>query len=585
MNGRNRDLASQYRHCRSGAAPVVKPSPWKTGGWSRPTLIFLIVALATVALYAPFLGNAIVFDDHNLFTNLTVYDYATTPFNLAPRNFPYFTLGFTEVTWKSIEAQRVVSLLIHLLNAFVLFRLLGRWLKEIGGLPADKALTAGSIGSLFFAIHPVAVYGAGYLVQRTILLATLFSLLSLWFYWRSLARNRVADAVTAALFYALAIYSKEHAIMLPAAALLLTALHEAPWRQNLTKAMAFAALCLPPAILVVLAVKGVIGTAYEPDSTKFISALSGIPSTDSPGMRWLVSGVTQTGVFFQYLQSWLLPDVRAMSADIRVDFIAGWIPAWIVAKIAAFSAFAAGGVFLLRRGGKRGLVGWGMLFTWLLYATELSSLRFQEPFVLYRSYLWAPGIVLATTAILAGLNTRMLSASTLVVAPLLFLSAQDRLRSMSNDLSVWTDAAEKLPSISLLGSDRIYYNRGTQYLKEKKYREAIADFGKSLQQNPQVSQSYLQRGIAYYSLLDYRQAISNFDRAIALGNAQGLSYYSRAMAWEKLGCTEKAIKDYMHSRSLGSIMAEMALKNLNEIRDQCQESETNKKAEPVDSAL
>ena len=45
-------------------------------------------------------------------------------------------------------------------------------------------------------------------------------------------------------------------------------------------------------------------------------------------------------------------------------------------------------VTLIWRGGRLGLLGFALLAPWLLFATELSAVRIQEQFVLYRSYLW-----------------------------------------------------------------------------------------------------------------------------------------------------------------------------------------------------
>ncbi|UCV04494.1 glycosyltransferase family 39 protein [Dechloromonas denitrificans] len=509
-------------------------------GWQA--LSFLLIAAAVIALYAPFLDNSIVFDDHNLFTNLSIYDHAIRPFNLTPRNFPYFTLGFTEVIWKSIEVHRIISLLLHLINTFLLFRLLGTWLKEIGEAPPPNATLLAAAGSLFFAIHPVAVYGAGYLVQRTILFATLFSLLSLWFYWRSLARNRISDAITAALFYSLAIYSKEHAIMLPASALLLTLLHEAPWRKNLAKAAVFAGLCLPSAILVILTVKGVIGTSYEPDSATFINA---IPVADSQIMQWLISGVTQTGLFFDYLKSWLFPDVRIMSADIRVDFSSSWTPIWITVKLGAFVAFAASGAFLVQRRGPLGIIGWGMLYFWLLFATELVSIRFQEPFVLYRSYIWAPGIIIALSGCLtlARLSTRAMICCSIIVLSISFFMSRDRLLSLKNDRSLWNDAAAKLTSPDLPGTERIFYNRGIQRLKENSPFDALADMNRVVSRLPSSFEGYSGRAKAHQNLGQHELALADLTTAsthTTTAAALGMLEYDQFVSFTALNRQQEA---------------------------------------------
>src|SRR5262249_59397870 len=71
----------------------------------------------------------------------------------------------------------------------------------------------------FFAINPVAVYGVGYLIQRSILLATLFTVLALWLFARGLRRGKPWIHVLAVASYVLALLSKEHAVLAPLAPL------------------------------------------------------------------------------------------------------------------------------------------------------------------------------------------------------------------------------------------------------------------------------------------------------------------------------------------------------------------------------
>jgi len=121
-----------------------------------------------------------------------------------------------------------------------------------------------AIGATAFALHPVAVYGAAYLVQRSIVLATLFSLLSLIFLLRGLQSDRYRDTLWAALLYSLAVLSKEHAVLLPAVALPLAALAGASRRNSLRHTGLYLAACAPAAIFIALLSTGVIGRPYEP---------------------------------------------------------------------------------------------------------------------------------------------------------------------------------------------------------------------------------------------------------------------------------------------------------------------------------
>jgi len=77
----------------------------------RHTAFALAVAALTAALYVPFLGNPLVFDDKIFFSGHRFAYYATHPLGLDLRLPPYFSLAITQVLSGGIVAQRVVGLL------------------------------------------------------------------------------------------------------------------------------------------------------------------------------------------------------------------------------------------------------------------------------------------------------------------------------------------------------------------------------------------------------------------------------------------------------------------------------------------
>src|SRR5262245_16977051 len=236
-----------------------------------PAGIGAVVALGC-ALYLPFLGNPPVFDDWVFLSGFKFAYYATHPIGLELRTTPYFTLAVTEILIGGVPAHRIVSLVLHLACALLLYKLIrdlmhaanARGQEVKSRTPVSEAAWA-AIGAAVFAVHPVAVYGAGYLVQRTIVVATLFSLLSILLFVRGLRRGSHADAISAALMYSLAVLSKEHSILLPGAAVLTAALVQAPRRFAIRHAALYLAACAPAALYVLAARTWLIGQAYEPD--------------------------------------------------------------------------------------------------------------------------------------------------------------------------------------------------------------------------------------------------------------------------------------------------------------------------------
>jgi hypothetical protein len=514
-----------------------------------------VIALLAIALYGPFVGNPRVFDDRVFFSGQGFADYALTPFGLDMRMPAYFTLAFTEVLWPRIEVHRIVSLLFHLACAGVLYRLLRRLFGE--GSPLAFA------GAAVFAVHPVAVYAAGYLVQRSIVLATLFSLLSVVLFVRGLDRGSHADACSAALMYWLAVLCKEHAILLPAAVALAVPLAARDPRFKLRHAAIYLAACAPVALFVVLRMKFLIGTPYE---TAFEAVTSQIEDgarsafSDEP---WLSSAVLQMGLYFKYLALWLVPGTRWMSIDVRIDFAATASLGWSVLKVVAFFGYAIAGVAFLRRGGRLAVLGFGLLWPWVLFLVELSSVRFQEPFVLYRSYLWAPGILVALAAALSYLPRRAALGVAVAAIPVLVVQAYDRLESFSSPLALWEDAAAKLPP-GVPGGSRTLFHLGRELLYTEQPERALAVADRCIAEYPQTPQCYLARGTILLQLERYADALPYLARTIELDPRSGVAHHHRGFAFQELGERQAAIDEYRQSAKLGFGAAAYRLRLLKE---------------------
>jgi tetratricopeptide (TPR) repeat protein len=529
-----------------------------------------ILALAC-ALYLPFLGNPPIFDDWVFFNGWNFAYYATHPFDLfGIRSLPYFSLAFTFVVSSGMEPHRIVTLALHAACSLALYKLLYDLLRatlqasptEAGRQLERRAALCAMIGACAFAIHPMAVYGAGYLMQRTIVLATLFSLLSLVLFTRGLVQGRHADALSAAAMYTLAVYSKEHSLLLPAAAVLVVPLTRASWRFSARHAGLYLAACAPAAILVTLLSKGVIGRAYEPDIGVVAMQMERMFGHSIAELSWVLSAVTQAGLFFKYLALWLLPRTGAMSIDLRVDFFEQWSAFWIVVKVAAFAGFAAIALFLLRRRGRAGLVGFGMLYFWILFLVEFSVARFQEPFVLYRSYLWAPGIMLALGALLSAVPVRASLVGFAVAMPVLLYQAHDRLVVASSPVLLWEDAVAKLPATPVPWGTRTLYSLTAEYMRTGKSEKATEIADRCMAQYPDTPHCHYARGLIYYVLGQPELAAPHLARAVELQPDSGVAHHRLGLVVERLGHAEQAKALYQRASELGFKSADYEVRRL-----------------------
>ena len=427
----------------------------------------------------------------------------------------------------------MVNLLLHLSNGCLLY-FIARELLFLTGTNKDAASNNSRKFSdreilicyylpLVFVLHPVAVYGTAYLVQRTILLATFFSLASLLCFASSLITNNWKSGILAAMLASAAILSKEHAVTLPfAIAVLTVATDVGRSRKSLTKSAVFILLCTPSIVLVTVASKFNIANAYEIHTAVFT------PLSDDNSWLWLRSVLMECSLFFDYFRLWLAPDNSVLSIDIRKSFPLVWneIGA-ITGGISFVLAALIGGSLILLSPGYR-LEGFGVVYALILFSVELTTVRLQEPFVLYRSYLWAPGFLFFGAGLLRRVPKGFLVVTFLTTLPYLGYLSVDRLQSLVDSTAVWDDAAKKLASDGMPGAFRIYYNRGAQYMKGYNYDLAMADMQKCVILQPEFFGCHLGKALILERRHDYEAALSEVDIALELDK-------KNPAAWEQKG--------------------------------------------------
>ncbi len=509
---------------------------------------FLLSAVAV--LYGQFLWNPIVFDDLPFFMvdgagHQPADDFRYSPFEL--RSLPYATLAWGKAAFGlEVLHFRVENLLLHAAVVLVLFSLLTRLFMEIYGGKSNKdslsPLLAAFFAALLFALHPVAVYAAGYLVQRSIVMATLFSLLAMLVYVHGSMRGKPLLLWMSVPLYYLAVFSKEHAIMLPFVLLTLTVLLHDDWWIRLKQRWGVFAALASIALFVLLASRGFLGSVYEPNATEMLQQ-------EGVELAYPLSVITQSWMFFKYALLWLFPNPAWMSVDMREPFARSLLSPYLF-SVGCFVIWGVGGVWLLLKRGRAGLAGFALLFPWLMFFPEFSSVRIQEPFVLYRSYLWAVGAFCLLPVIFDKANVRIASTVLGAVALAMLPISMDRLMTFSHPVLLWDDA-EKLVKgrENLPGVSRIYYNRGTALLKIDFVDQAIPDLEQAVALSADFGEAYANLGHAYSIKGKWQDSVSAYGKAIEIFLKKKLPpqwryFYGRAVAFEKVGEMQKSQADY-----------------------------------------
>lgn len=514
--------------------------------------LFLVI-LAVLVIYVPGLGNLPVFDDRLLTSGELFAGYGTL-LELKPRllsygSFVWLQDAFGDGWWK----QRLANLAIHLCVVLALWGFYREILRHIAA-PADGGGTAVAyhrspallLAVGFFALNPVAVYAVAYLIQRSILMATLFTVLALWSFAVALAGRRPWLFAVALVCYVLAVLAKEHALMAPLAAVPVYILVARPSGRKLALIATVGGL-LVAAMATVLALRygEIIGKPFDEYSRIYLEQLA-LLGPDVEKNSYVLSIFNQAWLFFKYGLLWFLPYAGWMSIDMRPPFPVS-LMAWPqTLAMVAYLATIAGGLFLLiRYRDWRALVGLAVLLPATLFVTEFSTVWVQDPFVLYRGYLWAIGLPGLVFFLFHGFSTRLLLVLGLGLAALFVWQGLDRVASLATPEKVWTDAIAKLPDDAhAVGRWFPYLNRAELYLDENRLQDAYRDF--------RASDALDDRGMGMYNIgamLAMMERYSESLQALAVAENKGFASpslgYQRGVALYGLGRMPEAREEFL----------------------------------------
>ena len=446
--------------------------------------------------------------------------------------------------WK----QRVFNVMLHIGTALALYRLTLDLLFSTltiapqgngnSGKFAASMRLAAAAGVALWAFNPVAVYAVAYLVQRSILMATFFVALACLSFVRALVAKQWRWHLLALVFYLLAVASKEHAVT----AILLTVplfvvVSQPPWRRVVqVSAGVVLVLILVDAVLFTQ-YGGIVGTVFDETSRAYAVQLEQLQPGISQNL-YCLSVINQASLFFRYGLTWVLPYVGWMSIDVRPPFPLS-IVSWQLLGAAAWLILLAGSAWLVvRRQGGWKLFGLGLLMPCLMFITEFSTVWLQDPFVLYRSYLWSISIPTLLALPLVGRAGRQLYAVVLMVVAVLAAFSFERIQSLQTPAVAWADAADKVDRTapaSAVGRWRPFLNQGAEALEHDDFEAALPLFNLAESLGEPMGSARFNIGVSLQQLKEYDKALDNFAAAEAKGFTEAALYYQRGESQYALG--------------------------------------------------
>ena len=524
----------------------------------RLTTLLFAVALSTgiAILYAFGINNQLVFDDGRL-TDGSIFGVYGSVIELKVRMLSYGSfVWLTQILGDGWWKQRVFNIGLHIATALALYafvmQLLKRvqWDNEHGAETAQFSSSlqvAASFGVALWAFNPVAVYAVAYLIQRSILMATLLVVLACWSYVRGLISGQLRWFLLALFVYALAVAAKEHAVT---AILLVVPLYIFIQRPNLQRVLKVAAI----AALVLLAVGSllysrygsIVGTLFDETSRAFAAQLE----LQQPGISahlYPLSIVNQAGLFFRYALLWLLPYVGWMAIDLRPTFPLTLWSLHLLGAVGWLTTLMIGIWLVIRRSDVFGLLGLCLLMPGLLFLTEFTTVWLQDPFVLYRSYLWSIAIPILLALPLVGRSSKALYAVCLLVVAMLAAFSFERIASLHSASTAWFDASEKVDKTApanAVGRWRPLLNLGAEYQDQGNYNEALRLFSQAEALGEPLGSARFNMGVSLQQLKQHSQALDNFLQAEAKGFTESALYYQRGESHYALGRFKEAFDSF-----------------------------------------
>ena len=405
-------------------------------------LPLLLAALAALA-YLPSLGGAFQFDDYNVIVNYPTVHSWSMLFERAGGGVRAVLKASYVLNWTLDSGPvgfHVVNIALHAVNAVLLF-FVGR--RLFGDKPA-------LVAALLFALHPMQTEAVTYVSGRSSSLMAAFYLSAL------LAYLRGAHWALSSLLFVLALATRETAVTLPAALLLVELVRGTSWRTIAQRQWAHWSL---------LAVGGAVVLMNQ----RYFDLLA-----YGFGERGVVDNLrTQVGAISYLI--WHLISLQGLNIDPALPTLTEWTPA-LIAQAVLLSALLALGLASFRR---RPWLAFGILWFFLQLAPTNSIVPRLDVANDRQLYLACWGLFLA-------LAVQIDWPRMAVAAACLVLAAASIARQLDyrDEITMWEASVRESP-----WNSRAHNNLGYAYYLAGRKGEAKRQFQAALFLDPSAKKA------------------------------------------------------------------------------------------------
>lgn len=469
----------------------------------------LLVAVATLACFAPTIRYGFVWDDYdNIVWNPRVQELSGE--NLAWM-FTDTSGHYIPLTWLSLSLDYAIwseraggfhltNIILHAINALLLFAVLSRLLPE-----SDVTPLAAAIGALLFAVHPQRVESVAWVTERRDLLMGCFALSSLYFYLRG-GRWLI---LSCALF-AMSLLSKTMSMGLPVVMMMLDVWPLRRWgRRAILEKIPF-----------LLLTGAAIGMTYhtQQDVGALVTAKEHTiaDAAREPGFRACFYAA-------KAIVPWnLSPLYLHRPGPFEFKHVATWAIVLIVT-----------GIFIRKR-------WWAPTMAWLAFLVMIAPVLglFQAGlhFAADR-YTYLATIPFAALAAACAATWKESAVVWLAAVAALLVVSLRQMPVWESDLALWEHA------VAVDANEVTHYYRGVAHELNNDPVRAMQDYDEAIRLNPGVAVFYNARAHLRRARNDLPGAMLDYSRAIELSPDSPAVYLNRGEVRLQAGDREGARED------------------------------------------
>ncbi len=467
-----------------------------------------------------------------------------------------------------VWSYHAFNIAMHIVAVFLLYRLaqlIQRFLVE--PLPSGFPFLAACL----FALHPLNTQSVTYISSRSSVMATVFYLSAMLFYFSRKKDSESANmtrldrvlimglffifgpvlgavlffilgtALGAGLFFILGMLSKQIVVTLPASMVLfhyfiVSRSGPGEWLRKNYRWLTGGALAILLAIVYKARWGGGLVTATENDAT--------------PWSYFLI----QTQVIpLEYFRKMLLPLNLSLDSDmvaVAEGFSAKLLPGML---ILALYIVLCGWLVLRKSKALSALCGFSLLWILVTLTPTSSVIPLLDVMVEHRTYLPMIGFCLLASALITCAASKLKTSSATgkriadvavacgVAALLLLLTAGTVLRNevWKDEVTLWTDVKQKYPNHL-----RAINNLGSAYDKKGDYENAIKELKSALALNPNYVQALSNLGNIYGKQRKFQESIPIFEKVIQLDPSYAPAHYNLAKARDLTSNKQAAAESY-----------------------------------------